>query len=185
MKALFFLALLSFAGAPAGAKVRSCADNFEKIAEDAPRLKTKKEIKRVLAEVEARLGFVPDYRISEEKIELFEPGAGRVGYLDFIVEKKTLEVDYLSVNAPYRRQGVSEALLAVALRENPKVKKIETEALASTNGDFLEAALKRGLSCEEAIRTTPAYRMRARLGFSKILEAECAGGSFTAAKPEK
>ncbi len=70
----------------------------------------------------------------------------------------------------YYRQGFSKALLEQILNDHPEIQIIETEELTEMNLTELRNGLKAGLSIADAIRQTPAYKLRARFGFTRIVE---------------
>lgn len=102
-----------------------------------------------------------------------------VGYIqfDFDVSDASLSIDYMSVDHDFKRNGLSKILLAEALKIHPDTKIIKTSLtqtnenvfrLAQLSGlDFTPASLSRN-KVFDAVKQTPAYQIRAALGFSKI-----------------
>jgi GNAT superfamily N-acetyltransferase len=180
---LVFLAVLT--AFPAHAKSDACDKRFAKIFKPLPeRKKPKKEMKRALKEVKENLGFKPKIISQRNRVEMRDPDGHQVGYVTYYLHKKdeVLEIDFVSVREDYRKNGVGEALFAQVLRQHPEIKEIETEVLVDTNEKVLKKALDAGLSCKDAIRATPAYRIRARFGFTELVRYECQEGEFVVRK---
>jgi hypothetical protein len=84
-------------------------------------------------------------------------------------------IDGARVVEPLRRRGMSELLYLELLRRVPEVMQIRTELGGDNELVFLakdRAARARGASRETAamtgIEATPAYKVRARIGFGRI-----------------
>ena len=75
----------------------------------------------------------------------------------------------------YRGKGLARAMVEQVLRDHPQITEISTEMLSETNRKKFLTALHGGLSPEEAIRETVAYKIRKKLGFGEIVP-----GSVTA-----
>jgi|FLYM01.1.fsa_nt_gi hypothetical protein len=89
-----------------------------------------------------------------------------------LVDESELKIFLVFINQPFRGKGLSEKAFQEVLRLNPKVTKIHTH-LIRDNEDALREALDRGETCVEAMKSTPAYKVRKKLGFSKITQADC------------
>ncbi len=80
----------------------------------------------------------------------------------------TLSIDNIDVvNENNQRKGLSELLLGEALKHFPGIRRINS-TMSLDNLRVLKKALNSGLDCEAAMRTTPAYKIRARFGFTKF-----------------
>ncbi len=75
-------------------------------------------------------------------------------------------------------EGVGQTLFEAILRQHPQTQRIST-TLSLDNLHELQRALAQGMSCEDAIRSTPAYKIRARAGFANLASASCSGAAFT------
>lgn len=73
------------------------------------------------------------------------------------------------VGEGFRRKGISEAMFARVLKENPWIEEIES-LLDFTNAELIHEMMKDGKSLEEAVWLSPAGRLRARFGFTKLVE---------------
>lgn len=111
-----------------------------------------------------------------------QAGAKRqeIGMISYMVPRDgtTLWINKSDTVERYRRNGVNEAVLARLLRENPGIQRICTSQLAETNYDLVDAALRRTRDPESAIRETAAYKVRARLGFARIVPGTIRPKSF-------
>lgn len=182
MLSSLFLAMLLSPTLTVAAPVPTCAGEYVALEK-----KTKKETKRAIKEVKKTLGFKPRYKLAKYGVTMLEAESSRtVGSLEFYFPKPgVLAIDDLAVKEEYRRKGVSEALFAKVLREHPEIEEIRSDALVQTNEKAIQKELKRGGSCRDAIKATPAYRMRARFGFTELVSFECEDGSFTVRKKQK
>jgi hypothetical protein len=75
-------------------------------------------------------------------------------------------------------EGVGQTLFEALLRQHPQTQRVST-TLTLDNLHELQSALAQGMSCEDAIRSTPAYKIRARAGFATLASASCSGAAFT------
>lgn len=103
-------------------------------------------------------------------------GVGSLSYLLFN-EGRRLKVDYVVVAKEFRRNGISEALLAQVLRENPQITEIEA-LLDQTNGEVIKQKIAEGYGLHDAILASPEGRMNARFGFTKTIEYRKEGNLF-------
>lgn len=90
-----------------------------------------------------------------------------LGVLHYRIKGEVLAIEYLNVDERHRRRGLGRMLLARAVLEHPEVTVIEGE-LHGANFDEFRNAMALGLEPLDAIRRTPAYRMRRALGFGRI-----------------
>ena len=108
----------------------------------------------------------------DNPIILMTNGEGRLmGSVEFqFLNKDSLYISYTEIEdlpIDFRRQGVHTALIARILTEYPHIKVLIGD-LADDNKSLYEKALEQGLSVEEAIKSTPAYKTRVKLGFSQV-----------------
>lgn len=94
-----------------------------------------------------------------------------MGTLDvhYISANKSLEMGNLFTYENYRNMGVSEALVESMLKEFPKVEVISTDSLTQTNLKVVEDHIKKGKSVTDSIKESPAYKVRAKFGFTEII----------------
>ncbi len=76
-----------------------------------------------------------------------------------------LYVSSVSVDPSVRKHGISQLLLNRVLLDHPDSESIEGE-LTETNELVLDAKEAEGMSREEALRFTPAYKISESLGFT-------------------
>lgn len=182
MQTLRFLALLLLVlPVAAEAKQDNCVDYFAGVAR--PPSKPKKEIKRAIEEARENLGMKTKIKVSKMDAEMTTKSGKKIGHLSFIITPRgALKIIHAGVKEKYRRNGVSEALLAKILKEHPEIVSVDAHTLVDTNEQVMLKALSQGLSCKEALKATPAYRMRARFGFTEITNYDCDDGAFTATR---
>lgn len=77
----------------------------------------------------------------------------------------------------YRERGAYGDMIRAVADLHPQVTRIETQ-LTAMNKAIVQIAMADGLNCHDAIKLSPAYRVRARAGFAKILRADCEGKQF-------
>lgn len=138
-------------------------------------------------EVKKNLGFLPVIRrtnlLIPSDIKLFEKGVetrkeNAIAALSFTVNGTKIEVSRYDVKKKYRKNGLSELLLAEVLAANPEVDEISISQLQDTNLKVFDKAVD-SMSLKEAIRETPVYKICKSLGFSKIVKAENRKSTFT------
>lgn len=96
-----------------------------------------------------------------------EPDQSRIGHLNYKLTKDHLSQLTILVKDEFKKQGVSRALLAYCIVENPQIKSIDVE-LTGTNEEVFQSAIDSGKTPLEAFRETPAYRIRSTLGFNEV-----------------
>lgn len=134
----------------------------------------------------AHLGYEPIVKKNPilNTLALVDPVTQKnMGAMEVVIYGKTLVIMALEVSPPYRRIGVSEALLEVALKSAPEVEVISTTYLSQDNARILNENLSKGMPLEEAIRQTPAYAIRAKFGFTQIVEGSVSEHSFQVRRP--
>lgn len=95
-----------------------------------------------------------------------------VGQISWEVDRtgKNLSIEHLDAKIPGK--GFSQNLLDFVLARNPKVQVIHGELLEDNFDAFIDAR-HAGLPCLDALKRTPAYKIRARAGFGRILGSSC------------
>ena len=109
---------------------------------------------------------------SSGRIQVRNEYNNAVGHLDFSIRAQagggeTLHINSLSINTGLRSRGVSDAVLGQVVQNNPRIMSISGE-LAGENLRIYQQAIGQNLPPIEAVRRTPAYRLRRRLGFGTI-----------------
>lgn len=99
-----------------------------------------------------------------------ENGGKNMGHLTYT--KKGSEIHVLSMKSAEKESGVGTAAFSEMLRDNPNAKVIYTK-FSDDNHRILRDLTKGGMSCIEAMKLTPAYKIRAKFGWTKIVNAEC------------
>ena len=94
----------------------------------------------------------------------------KVGYIEYTPKGKVLDIDY--VQSYVEKEGVSTAAFGEMLRRQPQAQIIVTR-LSMDNKSIAQGFLDQGMSCIDALKETPAYKVRAKFGFTKILNASC------------
>lgn len=121
---------------------------------------------------------------SQRKYQVLDEKGREVALLDIEIANGNLEVREVFVNSDLRRHGAARLLLEQALADHPSVTGIRTFALVQTNLDVVNQARAAKLTQEQAIRSTPAYKIRARLGFTEIVpESITPDNGFTVRRP--
>ncbi len=93
-----------------------------------------------------------------------------VGSMDYrIFSNGKMEMTYIFSSV--RQAGVSKALFARALLEHPEVVEIKSY-LADVNAEIYYEGIESGLSSIDALKNTPAYKIRASIGFTRIIHFE-------------
>lgn len=166
-----------------GAKAVTSAARIRSLA----KLKAVAEVETVatktaLEESAEKLGFTPGFsRISnngKETLGVFDPEArtfiGQAKYYTPRAGENVLDPGTVEVVKGYQGKGVYKAILEQQLKDHPQTTQIKG-SLWFDNQDVVEKAIAGGSSCLEAIMLTPAYKVRAGLGFSKIVSYKCGG----------
>lgn len=125
---------------------------------------------------------------NQEKIEarifpVSEPGNSRVdlrmeratdgeelGRIEYQIGGKNgdeLRIDSISVPEDFEMRGVSTELIREAIETHPNIRKIRSY-LREDNAEAVEKALREGLDLNEAVKASPAYKARKKLGFGHI-----------------
>lgn len=90
-----------------------------------------------------------------------------------------LEIGMVRTVAKFRGLGASEILLAALLEHYPQVTEIET-TLAGTNIEEFNKvkAANPGISDADAVKQTPAFKARAKVGWANIVDLRVTGTSY-------
>jgi ribosomal protein S18 acetylase RimI-like enzyme len=138
---------------------------------NASRLKLQEHLKRppqVQIEVEeGRILSQLQPQRKSSKAAIYESG-NRLGSLEFHTEGDVLQIGVLSVIPDYQRLGIASTLFESVVHLNPQIKRIRA-VMADDNRDVLLEAIERLKSPEAAILETPAYKIREKLGFSRVV----------------
>lgn len=100
--------------------------------------------------------------------DVSDPTARReLGQITYTHKKvaRHLYISSVSVDPTVRKHGISQLLLTQVLMEHPDSESIEGE-LSETNEEVLDTKEAEGMSREEALRYTPAYKISESLGFT-------------------
>jgi GNAT superfamily N-acetyltransferase len=98
---------------------------------------------------------------------IYESGS-KLGSLEYHLERDVLKIDRMMTATNYQRIGIGATLFEAVIKMNPQIRQIQTE-LAEDNDRLFHEALTQHRDTEAAIRKTPAYKIRARLGFTRIV----------------
>jgi hypothetical protein len=130
-----------------------------------------------------RLVFVrspPGEEAQIQRYSLRAKNGTELGFIEYTIKSpQHLHVAFVSnsTRGTDRLTGLTDPLLAQAVAANPGVTRVSS-SLTRSNVQALVRAVEAGLAPLEALKTTPAYRARARLGF---VEIEVEPGSITEA----
>lgn len=119
-------------------------------------------------------------------ISLKDSKGDQLAYCEYILNGDELSSIQIRVPELNKGKGISRLALARMLEIHPEVKSIRTEII-DDNVDVFESYRNLGYSTLDAFMETPAYRIRASLGFTKIVAFEYRGlgrpaTGFTVAK---
>lgn len=136
------------------------------------------------------LGFTPlvqhEIHTHNQVLALLYPNSDlQFAQIRFYTHAASIEVDGLYVAPSLQGLGISRFLFTQMLAENPKLRSIQT-SLVKDNAAVFRATyekIENTLSfknahelCSEAVRATPAYKVRRANGFSRIIE--CSPGKI-------
>lgn len=107
-----------------------------------------------------------EIHVDANTVKVLDENGKYVVFMDYEVDHDRFIVGLIDVPL-YKGQGVGSTVYKYVLDFNPQIKSIEG-LLASDNEVVFNLAKKRGLSNIEALQETPAFKMRAKLGFPKI-----------------
>ncbi len=130
---------------------------------------------QTLEKLEDRFGGKVELKASQSEsglyfLELFDPRSGELlGELNYRYVANEKKLNIVWMEAVVKEIGISETLIALALSRYPETRVIHTRALLDTNEKIVKTALAKGASIEDAIKTTPAYKVRKKLGFDRIV----------------
>jgi GNAT superfamily N-acetyltransferase len=107
------------------------------------------------------------------RIQYLDPESGqRVAKVACMIDAdKKLSIMSVKVEEGFRGQGISTRLYREILRSHPDILEIEGN-LAEDNEAIYRKAIAEGKSHLEALKETPAYKVRAKLGFGLIDESQ-------------
>ena len=130
-----------------------------------------------------RLGFVPRVRTDHHhrdgdkayvQLLAIDRNGRTIGTLPGeLLSRYQLGIGQLQVDDLFKNKGVSELLFHHVLLLMPDVLRVSS-SLTDDNKAVLQRLRRGGLSCEDAVRRTPAGRLRARFGFTHFaVPPEC------------
>jgi hypothetical protein len=91
---------------------------------------------------------------------------------------KTIHIGTMETMKEFRQMGVGETLFESALQQFPDTEYVSVESLEDTNLDVVRDHIAKGMSLEDAIKETPAYKIRSKMGFGEILPQSINRHSF-------
>lgn len=104
---------------------------------------------------------------SYNQITLFDQNEQLIGEISYIIRDKRLDVEGLFIG-DYRSQGLGTAFYQHLLENNPQLETI-SGFLAATNKKIFNEAFKT-MQFIDAVKQTPAYKIRNKLGFGIVDE---------------
>lgn len=143
-----------------------------------------------LQSLSVSLGFTPlvqhEIHTHNQVLALLYPNSDlQFAQIRFYTHAASIEVDGLYVAPSMKGLGISRFLFTQMLAENPKLRSIQT-SLVKDNAEVFRAAYEKLEDtlpfknayelCSEAVRATPAYKVRRANGFSHIIE--CSPGKI-------
>ncbi|MFL5812712.1 MAG: GNAT family N-acetyltransferase [Bdellovibrionia bacterium] len=148
------------------------------------RLKLEKALNRApLLQMEVQPGRpMIEYPGKHSTIAVIYESGTKLGSLDYYIDRDVLIINRMTVDSNHRRIGLGSTLFEEVIRLNPQIKQIRT-VLAEDNDSVLYAAINRGKNVEAAILETPAYKIRARLGFTRIVPGSVRDVSWDGSGP--
>jgi hypothetical protein len=94
----------------------------------------------------------------------------RLGYLAFaFIEKNKVYIDY--VMAKKRRKGYATLLFLELIQKYPEIEEIQSILTGSNKFEY-QRALQNQYSHADAIKKTPAYKIRKTIGFPSIMNQD-------------
>jgi hypothetical protein len=171
MKLALYLLFTFFLSYQAIAAESLCSQAFKSSTPSEERLtnlekKFSTEIKVVLDE-KGRNEEGTQYKIRLKHADGYTVGSVLFSYNP---KKRLLEIENMDVLSDFKKSGVGEVLMDQALLRF-ETTQIAVESLASDNAAVLQQGLAKGLSTIEAIKQTPAYKIRQKMGFTEIIPA--------------
>lgn len=86
-------------------------------------------------------------------------------------DRHIMKVGYIKVINEARQRGISEKMFEAILKEVPEINQLET-SLEQSNAEIISQYLTAGYPLTEAVKMTPAFKMRAKFGFTHIIKVE-------------
>lgn len=126
-------------------------------------------------ELERKLGFSTKLEGNEKSLILLDESNELIAEAYFSVKDNLLKIILIDIlEKKNYKKGISTFLFAHILNQYPSIQKVEA-SISGENYKVFSTNFNNGLSCEEALLTTPAAKIRLKFGFRKILEANCDG----------
>ena len=127
---------------------------------------------RVFADYKERL---PGVRVSSsgDRFSAFNQAGETIGYIEYHLgeSRRLLEISHSWTSPAMRGKGVNTMLFARVLSQHPTIERIAT-SLAEENIAIFKSAIKLGAKPLEALEATPAYKVRKKLGFGRVVRDE-------------
>lgn len=159
-----------------------CPETYASIANATPiygHQITAAQLTELQARIEKKLGFPIKLEIDEDpmhfkhSITVYDPKGDSIANFEYIRENTTMTVEKIVVyKSEHRKKGMSELLMANFLHRHPDTEKIMA-GFKDDNQSVVHSFLEKGYSCQDALKQSPAYKMRVKFGFSKITFAQC------------
>lgn len=108
-----------------------------------------------------------------------------IAELDYRYDETTNELEIKWIESTKKNLGVAHLLFTVALHTHPNTKRITTAILMETNEAIVKENLSQGMTPENAIKQTPAYKLRKSFGYSILIKDSITEDyGFTVEKPQ-
>jgi hypothetical protein len=103
-----------------------------------------------------------------ESLAVIDPKNQRpIGYIEYQVKNQIFYLISTDVSKTFQENGYFDLMFSHVLIEHPDVRSI-VSMMSGTNQEILEKGIRAGKSVEEALKNTPAYRTRMKLGFTEM-----------------
>lgn len=124
--------------------------------------------------------FVKSVKLTDEetKIAILDASGRELSSVSYVTKGSKANVEYMETLPGIRGQGYGSEAFSMFVKKNPKIKVIDG-TLSMTNRGVVQDFLKQGMSCEDSIRQSPAFKLRSKYGFTKILSAVCGPQDFS------
>lgn len=146
--------------------VNSCHTLFENNQTSKENVESKLNTKlNVFVRLDDEAAGVRDYSIRiRDNREVYA-----IALFSFYEDIANTEIIQMRVYSPYKKLGLGSLMMEEILKTLPKTEAIIVRGLKDDNLEVLEKYLKEGYSQIDAIKKTPAYKIRAKFGFSEII----------------
>lgn len=125
------------------------------------------------------------FKVGKDVFQFSTPDVPDAGLLIREMDGNTMSILSLEVDEKFQKLGLARSMFEQALSDSPSINHIEVSVLSETNLEVLKKWMARGLTAQEALRKTPAYRIRSRIGFSEIVPGSLNPNyGFTVRRPQ-